>query len=337
MTQQCITLPDTELLASTLYEYRITIAVTSKAEGLLYLLSAGPAGCICTRYRASSPMGISFQDGKLAVGSSMGIQTFRNTSASRAHATFAPLSTHHTGAVSVHEVSWTDGALYFANTLFSSICRIDPGCSFTQVWQPPFVFDVAPLDACHLNGMVADAAGDHIATVLALTGTPSGWRTLPPGNGALIHARDGVLVDGLDLPHSPVRQEENIYFLESGKSCLWCYDTVHKVSRRIFHGRGVFRGLALQRGIAVIGVSQIRADSPSSHSFGRLLDVEAAGVLLVDMHSGEQLCHALLPSVKEISSLAILPFERVSMLNTWDPRLLHTYHVRTHEGMLTLE
>lgn len=332
MTPPRIDLPDSGSLAAILREHRITIAVTSKSEGALCLLSAGPDGCSCVRYRAGSPMGISFHAGKLAVGSSTGIQTFRNASPVAAHAAFVPMSTHYTGAVSVHEVAWLGDELYFANTLFSSICRIDSGCSFSQVWRPSFIDDVAPADACHLNGMAVDAAGGHVVTVLAVTGAPSGWRQVPPGSGALVHAREGILVDGLDLPHSPVRCDGQIYFLESGRSQLWGYDLATQATRRIFRGRGVLRGLALHEGIAALGISQIRAESPSSATFGRLSDAGIAGVLLVDLRTGKQLCEIAIPAVREISSLAILPFGQAAMLGAQDPQCLHTYRVRTQAG-----
>ncbi|MEP5161514.1 DUF4915 domain-containing protein, partial [Ekhidna sp.] len=108
------------------------------------------------------PMGVASHDRHLAIACLNEIVlTHRSSNAAKAYpnkpdvydAIYLPRSSHYTGSVDTHDISYGKGGLWAVITQFSCIAQLDPRFSFLPKWKPHFITDLAPGDRCHLNGM----------------------------------------------------------------------------------------------------------------------------------------------------------------------------------------
>ena len=116
-----------------------------------------------THFRSfRAPMGLAFEAGRLALGTSIQVWEFVDVPAvtakldppGRHDGCFLPRSCHVTGNIQGHEMAWgSGGELWVVNTRFSCLCTLDRSASFTPRWRPPFVTALEPTDRCHLNGL----------------------------------------------------------------------------------------------------------------------------------------------------------------------------------------
>ena len=115
-----------------------------------------------------------------------------------------PRATYYTGQIDIHDLEWGEDGLYAVNTSFSCICKIDENYSFTPVWQPPFISQLAHEDRCHLNGMAMQEGKPRYATAFNQGDERQSWRKNITQTGVLIDIESGqTLVEGLAMPHSP--------------------------------------------------------------------------------------------------------------------------------------
>ena len=116
----------------------ISLAVSTYQAGKLILLRAR-GGELNTHFRHfESPMGIAWDDRRLALGTRGEIWDFRNQPAVAARiepagthdAAFLPRRRHYTGDIRIHEIGWIGDELWAANTRFSCLCTFDRDHSF---------------------------------------------------------------------------------------------------------------------------------------------------------------------------------------------------------------
>jgi len=277
---------------------KTTLVVSTYQAGKLIFLR-NDCGRLNTHFRHfDSPMGVAYDPATraLAVGTRHQIWTFRDHPRvadkldlpGRHDAVFLPRSVHFSGNIHVHEIGWIDGNVWAVNTRFSCLSTFDDHSSFVPQWRPPFVSAYAAEDRCHLNGMAIHNGRVALATFLARTDTPDGWRKHKINGGCLWDVVDDrLLAAGLCMPHSPRYYDGRIWFLESGIGSISTLDESRAVAVEVVRLPGFTRGLCFVGHYAFVGLSQIR----ESAIFGGIPIAESdqkrcCGVWVVDVRNG---------------------------------------------------
>jgi len=130
-----------------------SLLVTTYQAGKLVMVRA-EGDHLNTHFRAfHAPMGLAFDGGRLAVGTTLQVWEFVDVPAvtakldppSRHDACFLPRASHVTGNIQGHELAWGEGGeLWVVNTRFSCLCTLDRSASFTPRRRPPFVTAEVP-------------------------------------------------------------------------------------------------------------------------------------------------------------------------------------------------
>ena len=263
-------------------------------------------------------MGLAVDPRRLAVGTRNGVWRLANSPeiaaqlepAGECDACFLPRSSHVTGDIRIHELSWAGDELWLVNTRFSCLCTLHPDYSFMPRWRPAFITEFAADDRCHLNGMEIVDGRPAYVTALGETNSPQGWRENKARGGCVIDAaRDETLARGLCMPHSPRVHQGRLYVLDSGTGRLLTIDRESGRAEVVAQLPGYARGLALLGGYAFVGLSKIRETS----TFGGLPIAEQlaelkCGIWIVDIASGQTA--AMLEfekGVEEIFDVRLLP------------------------------
>lgn len=311
-------LPGSEALAEALKEAGHSLFLTSRQASIVGAISGGDSVCELTAFSADSPMGMDIDGSSLAIGTLDSIDVYQALPGSEAGRTsLLKVATHRTGPVSVHEVAWMDRGIAFVNTAFSAVCVTRDDCNFEVVWKPSFIHELAPVDACHLNGMAMEGGSPKFVTALAESSEPGGWRLSVPDNGVLIDIETGSTLRGLSLPHSPHLIGNNVWLVEAGKGLLVCVDE-HGCKEVVASLDGVARGLALLGNAAIVGISGVRKSSSSSHLVERFGESADARISLVDMQRGNVVEQIRVPGLQEISSLTLVPYGSLQLLAPGD-------------------
>jgi uncharacterized protein (TIGR03032 family) len=296
----------------------ITLAVASRQDSVLFLISACKGACTASVVRLAGPMGIAVRGDSLAIGTALSIRVYHDlTAADPTNATFLPVATHVTGAASIHEVAWdASSTLWFVNTAFSALCNTDGKSHFHIGWRPDFIAEDGPFDCCHLNGMALDAEGPRYATALAATGTREGWRAYGPDRGVLLDIDRGTVLTELSMPHSAVMHDDALWFLESGRGRLIRYRGGNTSSEIVCEVPGVLRGLDFTTTDAFIGLSKVRPTSGDVTDIlqQRFPQYAHCRVFAFDLSQGELSGYAELPRITEISSVRVLRKPSVQFL-----------------------
>jgi uncharacterized protein (TIGR03032 family) len=322
----------TTSFAELLGELGISLAVTTYQAGKLVLLRAD-GGDLNTHFRAfARPMGLAVTHERLTVGTATEIQDFHNVPvvaarlepAGRHDACFLPRSTHFTGDILVHEMSWAGRELWVVNTRFSCLCTLDGVHSFVPRWRPPFISALAAEDRCHLNGLCVRDGQPGWVTALGQTDTARGWRANKRDGGVLLSVPSGeVVVGGLSMPHSPRWHGGNLWLLESGSGTLGTVDLADGRYRPVATLPGFTRGLDFAGRYAFVGLSQVRETAvfsglPITERFER-----CCGVWAVDLTTGRVAGFVRFEdALQEIFAVQALPGMLFPELLNDDPRVL---------------
>ena len=292
-----------------------SVLVCSRSASAVISIHARDGRCYMSLYGAPSPMGLSMKGSRLAIGTAFSIDVYQTLLGHTGEAYLLPVSTHLTGAVSIHDVSVEQEGVIFVNTAFSALCTTRADCHFELLWRPNFVVEEGPVDCCHLNGMAL--ANSHFGYVTALGSAPGreGWRALGTDDGVLINTQTDEIFRGLSLPHSPRIVGQEVWLLESGRGTLVAIEpSGHK--RVIFESGGVCRGLDTIGETALIGLSAIRRESQSGPILHqRFGDQHESRLILVNTKESVCIGTLTLPNIAEISTVLIAPYPKVSFAN----------------------
>ncbi|MBT2748328.1 DUF4915 domain-containing protein [Lysobacter sp. ISL-50] len=323
-------------LAALLQSAGQSLLVASRQGNVVLAIHSDGERCYMSRSSAPGPMGIAVAGPLIALGTALGIKTYRRFPAALgAEASYLPIGIQFTGSVSIHDVEWdADGKLWFVNTMYSALCSLDYASSFRVEWTPSFVLEHGPRDCCHLNGMAFADGAPRYATALAAIGTAEGWRASNPlRSGVLLDLAGGTVADGLSLPHSPVVRQNEVWLLEAGRGRLIKVDQAgHQTD--VAEPRGIVRGLDFLEHFAIIGRSRVR---PSSGSVAETLSTKWASaenvcdLQLIDIRSGEIVDRVALPDLDEISTVRVVPSSRVVLLEP-NPEQLATTQICRFTG-----
>jgi uncharacterized protein (TIGR03032 family) len=301
-----------------------------------------------THFRSfRAPMGLAFDAGRLALGTSIQLWEFVDVPAvtakldppGRHDGCFLPRSCHVTGNIQGHELAWgSSGELWVVNTRFSCLCTLDRSASFTPRWRPPFVTALEPTDRCHLNGLGMVSGRPRYVTALGETDAPAGWRENKAHGGLLMDVSCGeVIVRGLSMPHSPRWHAGRLWVCESGAGTLGFVDPATSRYTPIAEMPGFTRGLEFAGGLAFVGLSQVRESAVFSGIpiTERLAENErTCGVCAVELATGRVVALLRFESgVQEVFAVAVLPGRRYPDLINEDEKLLENSFVVPDEAL----
>jgi uncharacterized protein (TIGR03032 family) len=319
-----------------------TLLVSAYHAGKLLLLDLDPRERLrLTPVGYRKPMGIAVGPGQLAVATLEELHLYADNpelaryldgASGRFERAFFPRLTWHCGPLDLHDLCFVGTELWAVNTLFSCICSFDGSASFRPRWTPRFVSALAPEDRCHLNGMALDAATPRFATALGTGDTPFGWRDDITRGGVLIRLADGEIVaTQLAMPHSPRLAGASLYLLQSAQGVLSRIDPRTGAIDEVVRLDGLVRGLCIRAGIAFIGISKARAQSPTFARLEPRARVEQAAIHAVELATGRVLGSIVFRSlVEEIYDIQAIPGRAgVAVLGLYDPR--HRQGVWTRE------
>lgn len=240
---------------------------------------------------------------------------------------FVPRNIYFTGQINLHALEWGEAGLYGMNTQFSCICTIDDEYSFTPYWTPPNISKLVPEDRCHLNGMAMENGRPAFATAFNTGDSKRSWKEGLPGGGVLFHVDSGeVLLEDLQMPHTPRLWDGKLYMLLSATGELICadpetrsYDLVRKIG-------GFVRGMAKFGDFVFVAYSRLRQNSSV---FARLdIDREhsRAGVDIIHLPTAAKVGEIRYEtSVDEIFDLLIIPDTRRAGIINGDSELANKY------------
>ena len=224
-------------------------------------------GGLNTHFRGfETPMGMSWDGSRLAVGTRAHIWEYRNVPdvceklepAPIEHdACLIPRRSHCTGDISVHDLAYADGELWAVATRFSCLVTFDDEHSFVPRWRPSFISSLAPEDRCHLNGLAVDEERVRFVTALGESDVAGGWRAKKADGGVVIDVESSeTIAGGLSMPHSPRWHRDRLWLLESGEGSLVTVDLDTGAVETVVTLPGFTRGLALSGSLVQSGSTQ---------------------------------------------------------------------------------
>jgi uncharacterized protein (TIGR03032 family) len=186
-------------------------------------------------------------------------------------------------------MAWLGNELWFVNTAFSCLAVRSDSHSFAPRWWPSFISQLAPIDACHLNGLAVRDDRPAYVTALGATGESAGWRECKRNGGVLISVeQDAVVLGNLSMPHSPRWYRDRLWLCESGDGTFGYIDPRYGCYEVVSRLPGFTRGLAFLDRYALIGLSQIRETAVfSGIPLVERAAERVAGVWVVDIGTGE--------------------------------------------------
>lgn len=293
------------------------LATTYKSGHAIIARSA--EGKIDTEFtNIARPMGIASQGARLAIGASDCIMYFSNNanvaaqvpSTRRVDTAYAPRAVIFTGDVAIHDMAFGDDEqLYFINTRFSCLSRMDIHYSFDPVWRPEWISTLAAEDRCHLNGLAMRDGRPRYVTALARTDTAHGWRELKGTSGVIVDVTNNdVVTEGLSMPHSPRWHDNRLWVLESGKGTLGTVDLATGEVTTIAELPGFTRGLSFIGPYALVGLSQVRESVFTELPITSRSAERNCGVWAVDTRNGHIVGFLKFDGVvQEIFDVQLLP------------------------------
>jgi uncharacterized protein (TIGR03032 family) len=314
----------TEEFAAILDREGISLAVSTGRQGRVVLIRAiSPTRLSMTVRPFRSPFGLAWSEDRLVIGTEREIWEFTNDAVAASKmgnrdACLMPRSMWFTGAVAIHEMVFAGDELWFANTLFSTLCTLDGRHSFVPRWHPRFITTPSPDDACHLNGIAVSDGRVVLASAFGDSPSSAGWRERRRDSGVLIDFSSGEpVVHGLCVPHSPRIHHGTTFVLESQKGTMAVADLTRGSAETVAELPGFTRGLAFARRYAFIGLSKVR---PSASFAIPLLDRVAeteCGIHIIDLQTGRDVATLRFDTgATELFDLQVLPLRAPELLDT---------------------
>ncbi|MCY0965182.1 TIGR03032 family protein [Parathalassolituus penaei] len=177
----------------------------------------------------------------------------------RADACLIARSSHFTGMINIHDLDWGDAGLWVVNSSFSCLATLQPDYSFVPRWKPHFISGLAAEDRCHLNGMCLKDGKPGFVTTFSTADTAARWRQQTLMAGTLMDVpRNEILLDNLQMPHSPRWYQGRVYYCNSALGQLCCYDPATGSNRVLAEVPGFTRGIDVYGPLLILGLSRVR-------------------------------------------------------------------------------
>ncbi len=315
--------------AEILFKNDISIAVSTYQAGKVVLLTAKNEDQITQLPRNfHRPMGIALDKDRMAIATADEVVYFRNSEELAWHypknpgiydAMYVPRATYYTSRIDMHDLEFGIDGIYGVNTSFSCIVKIDQEYSFTPIWKPSFITELSHEDRCHLNGVAMVNGKPKYATAFNKGNTPKSWRDTMGEQGILIDIdTNDILVEGLEMPHSPRYFDDTLYVLQSRNGAISMVDVNTGKVEDVRRLNCFVRGMEKVGDYIFVSYSRIRKHSSI---FGKL-DISDkspyAGISIIHAHTGALMAEFVyLNSVEEIYDIKLLHgYKKPNILNT---------------------
>lgn len=309
----------------------INIVLTSYTAGRIFMFGGAKdsASIVQSGFRFKKAAGIAKSGNLLAVAGGDGVIVFRHEPR-LAHpqnsdlygSMFYPVREFKTHHLNLHDLAFSRQGLVGVCTNQNCLGQIDNAdyLQYRSIWQPDFIGNVSFTDSCHLNGMATDEQGQiRYVTAFSPSSSHESWREHAGlETGLVIDVQTQTQVaTGLSMPHSPRWYQGRLYYLNSAKEQLYCFDPSTGENQLLLQAEGFLRGMDFYQHYAFIGVSRLRKSS----SFGFLPianRVIKPGFIIVDLLKQEIVGDVLLPDgVDEVFDLKVLT--EPAPANLYDP------------------
>ena len=315
-----------------LHQLHCTLAISTYQAGKVVFISAKDNEKLVQLPRTfHKAMGIGLSGPKMALATMDEVLVLVNSPDLAAHypkqpntydALFMPRAAYFTGGIDIHDIDFGGDTMYAVNTSFSCIIKIDDNYSFTPVWKPPFITNLASEDRCHLNGMALENERPKYVTAFNQGNTFQSWREEVTTGGILMDIETNELVaTGLAMPHSPRLFDGKLYLLLSATGELIQIDRQSGKYEVVNKLKGFVRGLARYGDYVFIGLSRLRKNSSTFAKLEIADQAQEAGISILHLPTGAQVGYIQYhSSVEEIYDVQILPnMIRPGILNTLKP------------------
>ncbi|TVQ27394.1 MAG: TIGR03032 family protein [Wenzhouxiangella sp.] len=331
----------TRSLPALLKQAASSLLISTYQAGKL-VIARESEGRLNTHFRVfNRPMGLAADRARLALGTAITVDTFRNMPdvaaklepRGRHDAAFMPRHSHITGNIDIHEMAWAGDELWLVNTRFSCLCTLDEANSFVPRWRPKFISGYAAEDRCHLNGLEVVDGKPRYVTALGTSDQAGGWRENKAGGGVLIDIDSNEFIcRGLSMPHSPRWYEGKLWVLESGNGTLATVDVGTGQVETVAALPGFTRGLDFLGPYAFVGLSQVRESAVfSGIALTERVSERNCGVWVVDIRSGQTVAFLRFEdAVQEVFAVSVLQGLRFpDVLSPGDPIVPLSYALPT--------
>lgn len=246
-------------------------------------------------------------------------------------ATIVPQTYTHTGYLNAHDVA-VDGSgrpLVVASQ-FNCLMRLSAAGGTQPLWKPGFIDALVAEDRCHLNGIAVDQGVPRLATALAASNKKSAWRSDQEGGCVIDMVSGSLLAERLFMPHSPRLLDGRTWLHQSGRGAFGYLDG--STFREVAFCPGFPRGLQVVDGVAIVGFSKPRPESPGrrlplADRLDRLQTSAHCGILLIELKSGKAVHWIRFGErIEETYDVCVLPGVRnPALLAPGAPELRTTY------------
>ena len=291
---------------------------TYQAGKLLFVSSDGENVSLLPR-NMDQPMGMAVNKNKLAVACMH--DTFILAHDPRLGASyprqpntydtmFMPRQQFYSGTLHLHDIGWqNDDSLVAVNTLFSCLCRVDGEHSFTPIWKPSFITELAPEDRCHLNGMAMVGGRPKYVTAFGATNNKDDWREHKYEAGIIVDVDSGeIIAKNLPMPHSPRVFDGELYVLLSATGELAHIDVKTGTYEVVKKFNGYVRGMDKIGDYLFVCMSKIRKSHTFSDSEYAKRNDYQAGFEMIHLPTGGTISQLKFHrSCDEIYDICVLP------------------------------
>lgn len=245
-------------------------------------------------------------------------------------ALYLPKVSWHTGDLNVHDIAFANNDVWFANTRFSCLSKLNDSYNFEPMWRPAFVSETVPEDRCHLNGLAMVKNQPRYVTCLGESDTPGGWRDNKVSGGIVIDIKNNNIVQrDLAMPHSPRYYRNNLYVLNSGAGELLKINPEDGGREVVCQLQGYLRGLSFVDNYAIVGLCKIRETNifggmPVQEKFEQLL----CGIAIVNIKTGKNIgLFEFTSGCEEVFDTRFLAgSQRPNIFNTEKPETLEAFN-----------
>lgn len=310
---------------------KLSLAFTTYQSNQLFFIGLKPDGSLQATHRTfERPMGLYAADAdSLTLATRYQIWQLENMVEPgqnfQGHdKMYVPRRSWLTGQLDIHDITIAPvednlstgnrGKCIFVNSLFSCLATLHPRHSFTPLWKPPFISQLAPEDRCHLNGLaLADDGQPAYVTACGPSDIVDGWRDHRRDGGCLIHVPNKEIVAAsLSMPHSPRLYQGRLWLLNSGTGELGYIDPQTGRFESVVFCGGYLRGLAFWKNFAIVGLSKPREQTFSGLVLQEKLEAKKAapfcGLQIIDLDTGNIVTWLRIEGrIEELYDVVVLP------------------------------
>lgn len=234
-----------------------------------------------------------------------------------------------TGMINIHDIAWGTEGLWVVNSTFSCLATLSPACSFVARWRPPFISRLVPEDRCHLNGMAMQNGRPRYVTTFNKNDRRDSWVDSDKSDGTLIDVdTNEILLDGLNMPHSPRCYRDMIYLCDSGLGEILAYDPQTRNTNTVIKLQGFPRGINFYGPLMFVGLSQVRQSEkrtppPIAAEFAETY----SGIWVINLDDYSEVAHIRFTGdIQQVYDIAIIPDSVFpELIDNSDSLIRHTF------------